>query len=129
MSYAGRLCAANCGNNESIALYLMRRLLIDPFAGRQRLWIVFWLYWLAGRFIIERIIWSLSLDQASAIKTTIYCTGIWAVYSCIALWRCAPNTDFRWLGYAARVIAVLNLVLVPVAYYLVITDQLGATVD
>ncbi len=101
----------------------IRRIVIDPFLGQQRLWIVFWFYWLVGRFMIEKIIWSFSLDTATAIELTIYITGLYAVYSCIALWRCAPNTDYRWLGYAARAIAAINLVLVPVSFYAAFTGE------
>ncbi len=104
----------------------MTSLILDPLRGRQRLWIVFWLYWLVPQFLIERAIFMLPLSVETQIRTTLVCNGLYAIFSCVSLWRCAFNTDYRWLGYGARALAALNLLLVPAALYLAVTGDFGA---
>ena len=104
---------------------ILRRLVVDPWRGHQRLWVVFWFYWLAAPILIERFVWSLPLDGQVVVPTTLCANSLYAVFSCIALWRCAPNTDYAWLGYAARALAVINLIAVPLAIYLTFFGDFG----
>lgn len=104
----------------------LRSLVLDPIQGRQRLWVVFWLYWLLAPILIEHGIALLRLAPETQIRATLAATGLYAVYTCLSLWRCAFNTDFRWLGYGARAVAALNLLLAPVALYLAATGNFGA---
>jgi len=104
---------------------ILQRLIVAPWRGHQRLWVVFWLYWLAAPILIERVVWSLQLDGELEVPATLLANGFYAVFSCVALWRCAPNTDYAWLGYAARVLAVINLLAAPLAIYLAIFGDFG----
>ena len=103
----------------------MSRLLLDPWQGRQRLWIVFLFYWLAGQILIENLVHLFVPELNTAIRTTLIVNGIWAIYSCVSLWRCAFNVDWRWIGYLARVLAAVNLILLPIAFYLAIFGDFG----
>ena len=103
----------------------MSRLLLDPWRGRQRLWIVFLCYWLVPQILIEYVVHLLVPELDAAIRATLIANGAWAIYSCVSLWRCAFNTDWRWLGYLARTLAAANLVVLPVAFYLAFFGQFG----
>ena len=101
----------------------MSRLLLDPWRGRQRLWIVFLFYWLAPQILIEYLVHLLVPELDAAIRTTLIVNGAWSIYSCVSLWRCAFNADWRWLGYLARILAAVNLIVLPVAFYLAFFGQ------
>lgn len=99
------------------------RLVLDPWRGKQRLWIVFWLYWLLGQLAIENAVHLLVAEQDTAIRATLFANGLYSIYSSLSLWRCAWNADYRWLGYPARALALLNLVAAPIALYLAVTGR------
>ena len=81
---------------------------------------MFRFYWLAAQILIERLVWALPLEGDAVVRATLRANGLYAVFSCVSLWRWAPNMDYARPGYAARALAVINLFAVPTAVYLAV---------
>jgi hypothetical protein len=70
--------------------------------GRERLWVVFWLYCVLGTICLVLLLATLDVSLGNASMAALIFYLLWAHYS---LWTCAFNTDWRLWGYGARVYA------------------------
>lgn len=102
---------------------MFERTFVSPLRGQQRLWVVFWFYWVLGAFLIDLVF---SLIEGSGMKVRLYLATlcVFVVYVGLALWRCAFNVSQSWLGYVARGLVVLNIAGVPLIVYLAVRGDL-----
>jgi hypothetical protein len=87
--------------------------------GRERLWVVFWLYCVLGSvgLLVFLAVFNLSLEVALIVYV------LWAHYS---LWTCAFNTNWRPFGHAARIYACVIVAAVTASMLVTVKQGLVA---
>lgn len=81
--------------------------LMNPLRGESRLLRVFWLYGVLAA--VPALIAAFIVPQSLALGLIPFVVGVaGALYFQIALWRCAYNTERRWLGPVVRIAAALS---------------------
>ena len=78
--------------------------------GKEKLWIVFWLYFLVGHVIALAVGASPILLGIFSVPFALGATGISTIYklfSAFVLWRNALNTKWKQLGVLCRVLAIV----------------------
>jgi hypothetical protein len=82
------------------------------YAGKERLWKIFWIFYV-GIFMVFDFIYSglsgvltRSLYTDLAFVSSIYS---WAICGGIPVWRCAFNVNLKGWGYLARTIAIIPI--------------------
>ena len=76
------------------------------------LWIAFWGYYVLGRIIVLAVAAALlfGLGFFGWFLAIIIWIPYW-IWSIVMLWRCAFNTEYRFLGYVVRVLIYAEVVL------------------
>jgi hypothetical protein len=99
--------------------------LTDPLQGETSLSTVVWGYGLLGSIVYGAI--ELFLDPGNEFTMRVYILGglLFSVYVTVATYRCAGNCASKLWARAARVSAVLSLLLLPVLAYLELTGALS----
>jgi len=99
--------------------------LTDPLQGKTSLSTVVWGYGLLGSIVYGAI--ELFLDPGNELATRVYILGglLFSVYVTVATYRCAGNCASKFWARAARVSAVLSLLLLPVFAYLELSGALS----
>jgi hypothetical protein len=99
--------------------------LTDPLQGKTSLSTVVWVYGLLGSIVYGAI--ELFLDPGNEFAMRVYILGglLFSVYVTVATYRCAGNCASKFWARAARVSAVLSLLLLPVLAYLELTGALS----
>ena len=98
------------------------RWLADPLAGKTSLARAFWLYGLGGSLVYSVIGWLVPVTPAAF--TTYIAIGLaLGILQSVILWRCAPNSRSAFLGRFVRAAVIVGLIMVPVMFYLLITDS------
>ena len=103
----------------------------EPLEGKTSLSRVFWLYGIFGSLLYGSL--ELFLDPGNVFVMRVYTILglIFTVYVIVGTYRCANNTKSAWAARAARVGAIISLLLLPVLTYLdlsgavTIADLLG----
>ncbi len=95
-----------------------------PLEGKASLSRVFWLYGVFGSFLYGCLEFFLNPENQFLMR--VYTIGglIYTVYVIVGTYRCADNCKSRWVARAARVSAVISLLLLPVLTYLELTGSL-----
>ena len=75
--------------------------LAASWRGYERLWIVFWLYYVTGAIALYFIPESTHSAWYIWVPTTLI-SVVWLVWVMVSLWRCAYLTDYRILGHLVR---------------------------
>lgn len=99
------------GNSkQSGTVNFMKDRFIRAVKGQEKLWVIFWIYQILIGLVINAIaVFSVSnLDNAFTF-IAISLKFCWFLFCAIGIWQCAFNTDYRFLGYFARVAAVLSV--------------------
>ena len=88
-----------------------RHFLVSFWRGEERLWRAYWLVGVFGSWAVSTIgvlmINAGFLPQLPAIALSF----VYALYAAVVIWRCAPNSNWRWWGIAARTTLVLSFIL------------------
>ncbi|HEY2465600.1 MAG TPA: hypothetical protein VGI32_16180 [Steroidobacteraceae bacterium] len=93
----------------------------QPLEGKTSLSRVFWLYGVFGSLLYGAL--ELFLNPESVFVMRVYTIGglLYTVYVIVGTYRCANNTKSPWMARAARVGAIISLLLLPVLTYLDLT--------
>jgi hypothetical protein len=78
------------------------------WSGRGKLWKIYWLYGIAGGWVVgilSGILAGLSGVSIRAIMAVFLPFNIWVL---VSIWRCAFNADSRTWGYIARVLTLIG---------------------
>lgn len=92
----------------------------DSWQGREKLWVVFWLWNMLLGSVMGVIDWKtqerpIAFDLAYLLLLLAY-----TVFICVTLWRCAFNVTWKGWGYASRaMVGVLALVAAAIVYTIV----------
>lgn len=88
------------------------RFVIRGWKGEERLWKVTWLGYLGGALIVAIAAIGLYaiLGDASAwiVGPAIIVLNVWAL---VAMWRCAPNVNWRIWFYLARIVVAATAIM------------------
>jgi hypothetical protein len=103
----------------------------DPLEGKTSLSRVFWLYGIVGSLLYGAL--EFFLDPENLLAMRLYTIGglILTVYVIVGTYRCAKNCKTPWVARAARIGAIISLLLLPVLTYIelsgavTIADLLG----
>jgi hypothetical protein len=90
----------------------------EPLEGKTSLSRVFWLYGIFGSFLYGCLEFFLNPENQFVMR--VYTIGglIFTVYVIVGTYRCANNCKTPWVARAARVSAIISLLLLPVLTYL-----------
>lgn len=93
----------------------------DPLEGKTSLSRVFWLYGIVGSLVYGAL--ELFLNPENQFLMRVYTLGglIYTVYVIVGTYRCAKNCKTPWVARAARISAIISLLLLPVLTYLELT--------
>lgn len=97
----------------------------DPMRGRTSLSKVVWVYGLLGSVVYGAL--ELLVNPGDVFATRLYSMVglLFSIYVTVAIYRCADNGSSKFCARAARVSAVLSLLLLPVIAYLDFTGALS----
>ena len=73
--------------------------------GRERLWIVFWLYCVLGTLLVTLLLFISNLPARAIAETLAVLYAVYLLWAHYSLWTCAFNVKWRPWGYVARVYA------------------------
>jgi len=93
---------------------------LDPLRGETTLWKVAWLYSFVGGGILQIVALLMVKAGASIQVTALVCLG-YGSYVTVAVYRCAGNCPWPFFGRLVRLCALISLLIVPFAAYLILT--------
>lgn len=96
---------------------MFNSVVLEPLRGLKKLWIIFFIYYVPGVFIIDFVIRNLRLSPELTHKVYFLTLVVFAMYMGISFWQCAFNSRFNWLGYIVRILVAFNLIAVPYLVY------------
>jgi hypothetical protein len=103
----------------------------EPLEGKTSLSRVFWLYGVLGSLLYGSLELFLNPENQFVMRVYTILGLIFTVYVIVGTYRCAKNCKSPWAARAARIGAVISLLLLPVLTYLELTgavtlsDMLG----
>lgn len=103
----------------------------EPLEGKTSLSRVFWLYGILGSLLYGCLEVFLNPENQFVMRVYTILGLIFTVYVIVGTYRCAKNCRSPWAARAARIGAVISLLLLPVLAYLELTgavtlsDMLG----
>ena len=97
----------------------------DPLEGKTSLSRVFWLYGVFGSLLYGSLELFLNPENQFVMRLYTIFGLLFTVYVIIGTYRCANNCKSAWAARAARVGAILSLLLLPVLTYLDLTGTLS----
>lgn len=97
------------------------QLVKDPLEGKTSLSRVFWLYGILGSLLYGSLELFLNPENQFVMRVYTIVGLIFTVYVIVGTYRCANNCKSPWVARAARVSAILSLLLLPVLTYLDLT--------
>ena len=98
--------------------------LADPIKGKTSLWRVVWLYSLVGGVVVTVLEAAVFPGGEASVKLLAVLDLIYSTYVTIATYRCAGNGTSPAVARIARICAVISLILMPFATYLMLTESL-----
>ncbi len=96
----------------------------EPLEGKTSLSRVFWLYGMLGSLLYGSVELFLNAENQFVMRVYTILGLFFTVYVIVATYRCAKNCKSAWAARAARVGAVISLLLLPVFAYLDLTGAL-----
>jgi hypothetical protein len=96
----------------------------DPLEGKTSLSRVFWLYGVFGSLLYGSLELFLNPENQFVMRLYTIFGLIFTVYVIIGTYRCANNCKSLWAARAARVGAIISLLLLPLLTYLDLTGSL-----
>jgi hypothetical protein len=88
-----------------------RNLFISLWAGEEKLWKAYWLFFVVGNYAFSALAELLLRVESKFILIAYLITLIaYFIWSVIAVWKCAPNTSSKLWTYLARLIVTLGSV-------------------
>jgi hypothetical protein len=90
----------------------------QPLEGRTSLSRVFWLYGIVGSLLYGSLELFLNPENQFVMRVYTIVGLMFTVYCIVGTYRCANNTKSPWAARAARVGAIISLLLLPVLTYL-----------
>lgn len=96
-----------------------------PLERKSSLSRVFWLYGIVGSLLYGAL--GLFLNPENQLIMRLYTLGgsIYTLYVIVGTYRCADNCKTRWVARAARISAIISLLLLPVLTYLDLSGTLS----
>jgi hypothetical protein len=80
--------------------------------GEEKLWKVFWIYWVIASIIIRIIDKATGNTNAEVYTKLDLLEILYGLWILVSLWRCAFNTKWKYLGYLVRLWCSLVLILI-----------------
>lgn len=80
--------------------------------GEEKLWIVFWVYWVIASIIIRIIDKATGNTNTEVFTKLDFLETLYGLWLLVSLWRCAFNTKLKYLGYLVRLGCSLILILI-----------------
>jgi uncharacterized membrane protein YesL len=96
----------------------------DPLEGKTSLSRIFWLYGVFGSLLYGSLELFLNPENQFVMRLYTIVGLLFTVYVIIGTYRCANNCKSAWAARAARVGAIISLLLLPVLTYLDLTGTL-----
>jgi hypothetical protein len=93
----------------------------QPLEGKTSLSRVFWLYGVLGSLLYGSLELFLNPESQFVMRVYTILGLIFTVYVTVGTYRCANNCKSAWVARAARVGAIISLLLLPVLTYLELT--------
>jgi uncharacterized membrane protein YesL len=93
----------------------------EPWEGKTSLSRVFWLYGVFGSLLYGSLELFLNPENQFVMRVYTIVGLIFTVYCIVGTYRCANNCKSAWTARAARVGAIISLLLLPVLTYLELT--------
>jgi len=81
----------------------------DSWHGREKLWVVFWIYNLLAGYILETIVGFFADNSYIALIVYIIIFVPWSIWTTVSLWRCAYNTEIEVLGHLVRGLIIIGI--------------------
>lgn len=95
--------------------------LAASWRGYERLWIVFWIYYIPVGIALQVALENPPIEWYVWVPLTLV-SLVWLIWVTVSLWRCAYGTDYRILGHLVRlnvfvalIIFVFDVVLILIA--------------
>lgn len=95
----------------------------QPLEGKTSLSRVFWLYGVLGSLLYGSLELFLNPENQFVMRVYTILGLIFTVYVIVGTYRCANNCKTAWAARAARVGAVISLLLLPLLVYLDLTGS------
>jgi hypothetical protein len=95
----------------------------QPLEGKTSLSRVFWLYGIVGSLVYGSLELFLNPENQFVMRVYTILGLIFTVYVIIGTYRCAKNCKSAWAARAARIGAVISLLLLPLLVYLDLTGS------
>lgn len=94
-----------------------RHFLVSFWRGEERLWRAYWVAGVFGSWAVSTL--AVLMINAGFLpwQVGIGLAFVYALYAAVVIWRCAPNSNWRWWGIAARTTLVLSFVLAVVRLF------------
>ena len=94
-----------------------RHFLVSFWRGEERLWRAYWAVGVFGSWAVSTL--AILTINAGFLpwQVGIGLAFVYALYAAVVIWRCAPNSNWRWWGIAARTTLVLSFVLAVVRLF------------
>ena len=100
----------------------LETILLSYWNGKQKLWKAFWLMGFVfqlvlGYFLFLLLYLGTYIGLTWSIKIVIFLiSNIYTIWILVSIWNCAYNVKHKIKGYIARVIVVLNIILLFLIY-------------
>jgi apolipoprotein N-acyltransferase len=96
----------------------------EPLAGKTSLSRVFWLYGIAGSLVYGALEFFLNPENQFLMRLYSIVGILYMTYATVAMYKCAANCKSPAVARAARIGAVISLLLLPFVAYLELTGSL-----
>ena len=100
----------------------LETVLLSYWNGKQKLWKAFWIMGFIFQFVLGYFLFLLLylgtyIGLTWSIKIVIFLiSNIYTIWILVSIWNCAYNVKHKIKGYIARVIVVLNIILLFLIY-------------
>lgn len=85
--------------------------IVSSWKGLERLWKAFWGNYFLGNFVIGRLgLGELALESDNLAISLVFLVLVasFLIWAVVSVWRCAKNTEYKILGYLARIIVIVG---------------------
>jgi hypothetical protein len=82
------------------------------WSGRGKLWKIYWLYGIAGGWLVGFLIGILAALSGVSIRALMAVFLPFNIWVLVSVWRCAFNAESRTWGYVARAAVLLGFIVV-----------------
>jgi hypothetical protein len=88
-----------------------RNLFVSLWAGEEKLWKAYWLFFVAGNYAFSDLAeLLLGVGNKSILIAYLISAIAYFIWSVVVVWKCAPNSSSKIWTYLARLILTLGTV-------------------